>query len=99
MNNMHKLISDAEKKFEKFKAQENWAETNASKAYLSAAQTYAQFGDNPVALEMFSTLATRNLEEAIEKEEYGDAAYWRSYMSGWMFAETSYRLDELESVK
>ena len=95
-NALDKILYDAKSNLEKVINQENWSEANTKQGYYNGVFDYSDFKDETAeSLERRKAFAEWNLEGTIKNAQYGKAAYWRSYLSGWATAETSHRLDVL----
>lgn len=99
MTNLEKAIQDAEKDLQKFVKREDWSTANQKQGYLLGVKAYAHIKDSMEKQVSYMNDAQAEAASAIKSESYGDAAHYRSYISGMVAAETAHRLDVLQAME
>ena len=88
MTSYQSSIKQAESELAKHVQREAWSDANRAQGFLQGVKDAT--GNTP---DWKQQIQEGIYAEMIEKKEYGDAAYWLSYISGRSHGELSIRLD------
>ncbi len=91
---IEKLILDAQKKYDQAVETDDFITANTYKGYLRGLHTFASCIGS---LNNFESATKQELKIAIKKEEWGQAAYLKAWLSGWNMASQTHELQVLKA--